>query len=86
MRSMNTTALPPQTDVARALRMGRARVDITKAEMAQRLSREIGRRVDPSLIGRYESGERTPKTDLMQAWADVAGVALSRMLSWGEDP
>jgi transcriptional regulator with XRE-family HTH domain len=67
-------------DYPRALRMGRARRGLTKQEWAGEVD------IHPSLVGRYESGERSPKSDLLERWASAAGVPLSVMLGWGEGP
>lgn len=69
----------------RSLRMARAWLDVTKKEMAKRLTEQTGKRVDSSLIGRYESGERSTNSYLLEALAAVCGVELSRVISWGED-
>lgn len=75
-----TTTTPTEVDVPMALRMARARRDLPK----HRWAKEVG--IHPSLVGRYEKGERSASADLLQRWAAAAGVTLTAMLKWGEKP
>jgi len=69
----------PRTDIARALRVARARLGIEQAEMAERTG------CSASMVSLLERGMRAPSAELLAAYAATAGVPLSEMLRWGEE-
>lgn len=74
---MNPT---PESVFIQRLREERARLGLSQAEFADRLSARIGAPVYPSAITRIEKGERAVKLDEAVAIADVLGLPITALI------
>lgn len=61
---------------AAALRMHRAKLNITQAELASRVG------IDPTAISQYEQGSRIPGADKLFTLAEVLGCSPCDLLGW----
>lgn len=61
---------------AAALRMHRAKLNITQAELASKVG------IDPTAISQYEQGSRIPGADKVFALAEVLGCSPCDLLGW----
>lgn len=62
--------------VADQMRALRGRAGLTSEAMAAALSGELGRRVHPPSLSRWERGHQMPKSDVLLAAMRIAGLAL----------
>jgi transcriptional regulator with XRE-family HTH domain len=66
---------PPEAPVATNLRAAFATADVTAADLAQRLSRRLGRVVHERTVRRWLRGESTPSWESLCAIAAEFGIA-----------